>query len=224
MAGTVTIAVCYPSLASADNVAGTVTIAVCYPSLASADNVAGTVTIAVCYPSLASADNVAGTVTIAVCYPSLASADNVAGTVTIAVCYPSLASADNVAGTVTIAVCYPSLASADRTVCSAKKLSREPACPALFSSCFRFSGPGLATSPGWKTCPYLRQLGLTSVNELKERKRDRGALRKRFRHQMKRQLSQMGSGCQCLQTVASHRWHSAVRNASRMTEDRDRRA
>ena len=89
-----------------------------------------------------------------------------------------------------------------KTSCQTSKSSRQPACPAYSPTCSRCSCAGLATSQGWKTyaCPKA-----VFFSELQEGKRDRGAPRKRYKDQLKRQLAQAGISHQSWQQEASDR-------------------
>ena len=62
----------------------------------------------------------------------------------------------------------------------------------------------------------VRMPNAVFFDELKERKRDHGALRKHYKDQLKRQLAQAGISHQSWQQEASDRdsWHSSVRKAS----------
>ena len=62
----------------------------------------------------------------------------------------------------------------------------------------------------------VRMLKAVFFSELQEGKRDRGAPRKRYKDQLKKQLAQAGISRQSWQQAASHRdsWHSSVRKAS----------
>ena len=102
----------------------------------------------------------------------------------------------------TNAACAPSWASSDKTTCQTKKSSREPDCPAQSPSCSRCSCAGLTTSQGWpKTVLF---------SELKEGKCGRGAPRKRYEDQLKRQLAQKGINHQSWHHMASGRKQLAL--------------
>ena len=102
----------------------------------------------------------------------------------------------------TNAAVSPSSASNGKPTCQTKKSPREPACPAESPSCFRCSCAGLATSQGCETyaCP-----GQSSSASSKKKNANRGAPRKHYKDQLKRQAAQAGISHQSWQQEALDR-------------------
>ena len=98
-----------------------------------------------------------------------------------------------------------------KSTCRTKKSLREPACPAYSPSCFRCSWAGHVTRMEDVCMPKT-----VFFSEFQEGKRNRGAPRKHYKDQLKRQLAQMGISHQSWQQEASDgdNWRSSVRRAS----------
>ena len=98
-----------------------------------------------------------------------------------------------------------------KSTCRTKKSPREPACPAYSPSCFSCSWAGHVTRMEDICMPKT-----VFFSEFQEGKRNRGAPRKHYKDQLKRQLAQMGISHQSWQQEASDgdNWRSSVRRAS----------
>ena len=116
----------------------------------------------------------------------------------------------------TNAACAPSLASNGKTTCQTKMSSREPACPAILLQV------QLRRAGHISRMEDVRMPKTVFFNGLQEGKRDRGASRKRYKDQPKRQLAQAEICYQSWQHEASDRdsWCSSVRKASRKFKQR----